>query len=163
MAQLADVLAGKFSQLFPEKSAVIEANRRHVQKEIAGSRKRVAEMLRPVKSRTFAVLHDAYQYFEKAYGLANIGAFLDLPGQSGSLHQARKFAARLKKAGAVCLFVEPQFSDRLARAVINGSKVRIAVLDPLGATLQPGPDLFLKLGENLADGMRKCLLPDGAP
>ncbi len=162
MAKLADVLAGRFVRLFPDKADAIESNRRRVRQQIEASARRIRTLLQPVRTRPFAVLHDAYQYFEKAYGLNNAGVLLALPGTGGSLRRIGRFIARLKRAGVVCLFVEPQFSDRLARLVAQGRGIRVAMLDPLGATLPPGPALFLKIGENLAASMRTCLQPAAA-
>ena len=49
-------------------------------------------------------------------------------------------------AGRVaCIFREPQFPPKLIETLEEGAPVRIGVLDPLGADLQPGPQLYPEL------------------
>jgi zinc transport system substrate-binding protein len=41
--------------------------------------------------------------------------------------------------------------------VAEGTGVRIGLLDPLGANLWPGPDLYPDLLRGLAEGLANCL------
>ena len=63
----------------------------------------------------------------------------------------------MKELGAACVFSEPQFEPKLVSTVTEGTAARSAVLDPLGADLQDGPDLYFGLIRNLATSMRDCL------
>jgi hypothetical protein len=42
-------------------------------------------------------------------------------------------------------------------ALTGGSGVRIGVLDPLGAALEAGPDLYFRLMRGNADALVRCL------
>ncbi len=64
---------------------------------------------------------------------------------------------RIRALGAICLFREPQFRSALVATVAEGTGVRIALLDPLGASLRPGPDLYPELLRGLADSLAGCL------
>jgi zinc transport system substrate-binding protein len=57
----------------------------------------------------------------------------------------------------VCIFSEPQFSPRLIATVVEGTDVRTATLDPLGAALEQGRDLYPRLLLNLAQDLVGCL------
>ena len=61
-----------------------------------------------------------------------------------------------------CVFREPQFEPRLALTVVEGSGARLAVLDPLGADLAPGPDAWFAMMRAIADGLAACLSESGA-
>nr|WP_108261427.1 hypothetical protein [Mangrovicoccus ximenensis] len=63
----------------------------------------------------------------------------------------------IAEIGAVCVFAEPQFNTRLIGTVTEGTEVRNAVLDPLGAGLEPGPDFYPALLGTLAGNMAGCL------
>ena len=52
---------------------------------------------------------------------------------------------------------EPQFEPKIISVVIEGSDAHSGVLDPVGADLTPGPDLYGELIGNLATSMRDCL------
>ena len=61
-------------------------------------------------------------------------------------------------AGRVaCIFREPQFPPKLIESLDEGTKVRIGVLDPLGAALTPGPTLYPDLLRGLARSLTGCL------
>ena len=59
--------------------------------------------------------------------------------------------------GIECLFREPQFEPRLTDMLLQGTKVRSAILDPLGAELDAGPELYFTLLRNLGKSFRQCL------
>ena len=64
---------------------------------------------------------------------------------------------RVRAEGVVCAFTEPQFQPRLLATIIEGTEVRTGVLDPLGAALPPGPELYPALLHGLADSLAACL------
>ena len=45
----------------------------------------------------------------------------------------------------------------LVDVVIEGTSASRGVLDPLGAALDPGPDLYFELMDGLADSLAACL------
>jgi zinc transport system substrate-binding protein len=114
-------------------------------------------LLAPVKDRPFIVFHDAFPYFEEAFGLAAVGAISDASGIPPSAKRLGEIRAKLAETGAVCVFREPQFDERFADTVIEGSAARLGVLDAVGAGLDPGPDAYLQLLNNLARNIRDCL------
>jgi zinc transport system substrate-binding protein len=71
----------------------------------------------------------------------------------------RAIRERITDLGAVCVFGEPQFEPALVATVIEGTPARPAVLDPLGADLEPGVDAYFTLMRNLAKSLVGCLTP----
>ncbi len=59
--------------------------------------------------------------------------------------------------GSLSLFSEPQFKPALLRNVAEGTGVRVGVLDPLGAGLEPGADAYFALVRGLARALAECL------
>ena len=62
--------------------------------------------------------------------------------------------------GVVCVFDEPQFDRRLVQTVVEGSDVRGGTVDPLGASIEDGPELYFTLLGNMAAAFADCLAPD---
>ena len=87
----------------------------------------------------FVVFHDAYQYFERRYGLAAIGSITVSPEHLPGAQRIQAIHAKVAALGARCVFSEPQFEPRLVQTVIEGTAARTAVLDPEGAALKAGP------------------------
>ena len=117
----------------------------------------LAETLAPVRSVPYIVFHDAYQYFERRFGLNAVGSITISPERAPGAKRVKEIRARLRDTGAVCVFAEPQFEPALARTVVEGTKTRIAVLDPLGADLTPSPAAYGQILRNLAGSLRDCL------
>ena len=58
---------------------------------------------------------------------------------------------------AACVFSEPQFEPGIVAVVAEGSDAASGVLDPLGADLADGPDLYFDLMRNMATSFAACL------
>ncbi len=123
----------------------------------------LAERLAPVTDRPYLVFHDAYQYFERRYGLTPAGSIVVDPGRPPGARRLSELRERIETQGAECLFVEPQFEPQIARAIAEGTGARIAELDPLGAGLTPGPDLYPDLLAKLGESLHGCLAGSGDP
>ena len=149
---VADALAARD----PANAAAYEANAAAARSELALLGAEVAATLAPVAGRPVIVFHDAYQYFEAAFGLQVAGAVAlsdAAPPGPARLAEIRDAA---RGAGAVCLFAEPQFDPGLAAVVAEGTDLPVATLDPLGAALEPGPGLYPALLRGLAEAAAGC-------
>lgn len=113
--------------------------------------------LAPVRDKPFVVFHDAYQYFQARYGLNGVGAVTVNPERRPSAKRLSDIRARIKTLGAACVFAEPQFEPALVDTIVQGTKARKGVLDPEGAELADGADLYPALLRNLAAALKDCL------
>jgi zinc transport system substrate-binding protein len=120
---------------------------------------RLAAELAPVRDIPFIVFHDAYHYFEDAYGLAAAGSITLTPDVQPGARRLSALSRRIADGGIPCVFSEPQFSPALIDTVIEGTGAARGELDPHGAGLPPGRDLWFILMQDLADGLARCLKP----
>jgi zinc transport system substrate-binding protein len=156
-AALADVVATALAELDPDNAAAYAANAADFGVETATLSRGIAAALEPLRDRPFIVFHDAYQYFERRFGIPAAGS---IALQDGVMPGAARVAAirdRLRAGGVVCAFAEPQFEPKLLGALVEGTGVRTGVLDPLGVGLEPGPALYPQLLRGLAAGLADCL------
>ncbi len=119
----------------------------------------LAVRLAAVRGRPFLVFHDAYQYLEARYDLNAVGAITVSPERKPGARRIQALRQRVVQSRATCVFREPQFDPTLVATVTEGTKVRTAVLDPLGAALPEGPDLYPALMRGMADALLGCLAP----
>lgn len=152
-AEMAKVL----SKRAPAHAAAIAANARALDADLAALTSEIDAALAPVKSRPFVVFHDAYQYFERRFGLQAAGSVTVSPEVQPSAKRLSAVRAKISKLGAACVFAEPQFSAKLINAVSEGTGARAGSLDPEGASLEPGPDAYFSLLRNLAASLKGCL------
>lgn len=143
----------------PANGARYAANARALEGRLDALETRIAARLAPVSGRAYIVFHDAYQYFERRYGLTPAGSVTVSPGRPPGARRLAELRAKIRGAGAACVFIEPQFEPRLAHTVIEGTGARLGTLDPVGAGLAPGKDAYFTLMETLADSLARCLVP----
>ena len=117
----------------------------------------LADALSEVRSVPYVVFHDAYQYFEARYGLNAVGSITLSPDQAPGARRLYDIRAEIAATGARCVFSEPQFEPRLVATVIEGTQAKTATLDPIGASLEPGPDAYFTLMRNTAASLIACL------
>jgi zinc transport system substrate-binding protein len=115
----------------------------------------------PVRSRPAIVFHDAYRYFEARFGLDVAGSITVSPEVAPGAQRLSEIRDKVRELGATCVFSEPQFEPRLVSVVTEGSDARTGVLDPLGADIPDGPELYLDLMRNLARSFAACLSRPG--
>ena len=154
--QLADVLAARD----PQHADTIRANRDAQLERIDALDADLTTRLEPVREQAFMVFHDAYQYFEHHYSLNAAGSISIDPSRTPGARRLAELRQRAAEGDVVCLFTEPQFRPALAETVAEGTGMRLGMLDPIGAELEPGPDAWFQLMENLADGLLDCLAAD---
>ena len=121
----------------------------------------IDKLLKDVKSELnkdfkSIVFHDAYQYFEKRFNVNVLGAFTVntdvLPGAE-QLSEIREIIEHDKVS---CIFSEPQFNPDIIITVAKDMDIKTGVLDPLGATLNPGKDLYFNLIRNMSNSFKSC-------
>ncbi len=141
----------------PANADAYKANAENLRVRLAELDNELAASMKDLGGRPFVVFHDAYQYFERRYGLEASGAIaMRADTAPGAAHVA-EISKRIKKMGVVCVFSEPQFEPRLISVVTEGAEARTATLDPLGASLENGPDQYFQLMRDMAVSFRQCL------
>lgn len=145
------------ADLAPELAGLYRQNAIDVAARLEALDQRLAADLKIAAGRPFLVFHDAYQYFERRYGLVSAGSVTVSPEVPPSAQRLSRIRALLAAKGAVCVFAEPQFPPRTIDTILDGTSVRRGTLDPLGAGLEPGAGLYEQLLTGLARDLKGCL------
>jgi zinc transport system substrate-binding protein len=153
VAEIASVLA----EAAPGDAAKLRDNAARLTAEIDTLEAEIARDLETVKGRPFVVFHDAYQYFERRFGLTAVGSITVSPEVQPSAKRLAEIRAKITSLDATCVFAEPRFSTKLVAAVTEGARARAGTLDPEGATVKEGPNAYFDLMRGLAAGLRGCL------
>ena len=141
----------------PGNAAKYKANAEAVMARLDALVSEVSVDLKPVQDKGFIVFHDAYQYFEKRFGLTAKGSITVSPEVMPGAERITEIRARVQELGAACVFAEPQFEPKLVATVTEGTNAKSGVIDPLGASLDAGPNLYFQLIRNMASSIKSCL------
>lgn len=160
-AAIVEASTAALAALDPANAARYRENRLRVLARIEAQALDLAAELAPLAGRPYLVFHDAYRYFEDSFGIAPLGSVTLSPERKPGLRRMGELRRSLREAGIVCVFTEPQFEPALVEALVEGTGVKTAVLDPLGAGLLPGPDAYFDLMQDMAAALSGCLAPQG--
>ena len=131
-----------------------KANLKKALKDLDKLTKKVkSELNKDFKS---VVFHDAYQYFEKRFDVNVLGAFTVNTDVMPGAEQLAEIREIIEHDKVSCVFSEPQFNPDIINAVAKDMNISTGVLDPLGATLNPGKDLYFDLISNMSKSFKGC-------
>ncbi|EPL15804.1 zinc ABC transporter, periplasmic zinc-binding protein [Pseudomonas sp. CF161] len=147
-------MAADLSAADPANAARYQSNLNAFEGRLDALDARLKQRLAGIAGKPYFVFHEAFDYFEDAYGLKHTGVFsVAAEVQPGAQHVAA-MRTRLQEVGKTCVFSEPPLRPRLAETLIAGLPVKLAELDALGgytpATAQGYEQVLEKLGNDLA-------------
>jgi zinc transport system substrate-binding protein len=102
------------------------------------------------------VFHDAYQYFEERFNVNILGAFTVNTDVMPGAEQLAEIREIIEHDKVACVFSEPQFNPDIIKAVAKDMNIKTGVVDPLGATLNPGKSLYFDLIRNMSASFKGC-------
>lgn len=148
------IVARELSEIDPANASTYKSNSTKAMNEID-------QLIRDTKSKinsnaSYVVFHDAYQYFEKRFGIEVVGALTVNPEVLPGARQLSEIREVIEHENINCLFSEPQFNPSIAETIAKDTGIKAAVLDPLGAELNPGKDLYFDLIGNITSSFESC-------
>jgi len=138
-----------------------EKNSSVYKSNLAKALKDIDKLIKDVKAElnkdiSFIVFHDAYQYFENRFNVSVLGAFTVNTDVMPGAEQLSEIREIIEHDKVSCIFSEPQFNPDIINAVAKDMDIKTGVLDPLGATLNPGKGLYFKLIKNMSKSFKGC-------
>lgn len=150
------LIAADLAQIDPANAEAYRENAAQAGTAIATLDAQLDAALAPVGDKPFVVFHDAYGYFADHYGLTVAGTVaLGDAAPPGAAHLA-ELQARL--GPALCIFPETGQDPKMVQTIAADSGARIGgALDPEGAGLEPGPQLYSAILSDMAKTLIACL------
>jgi len=99
------------------------------------TRRRIATI--PQDRRAMIAQHDAWYYFDKRYGIRDVGVIETSPGKEPSAGELAALIATAKANNVHAIFAEPEFSPKLAQQLAEGANIKTVTDlydDSLGTT-----------------------------
>ncbi|MFZ7199001.1 zinc ABC transporter substrate-binding protein ZnuA [Avibacterium avium] len=154
---VAEAVADKLTQQFPAKKALIEKNLAEFNRTLNAQNEKIKQQLAPVQKKGFYVFHDAYTYFNEAYGLNQVGAFTINPLVAPGAKKLAEIKEEIEEHKVGCLFAEPQFTPKVIETLHKSTGVKVGRLDPMGDAVALGKDSYANFLQYTADSYYNCL------
>jgi len=152
-----DVIATELSKIDPENTDIYFDNVSQGKTDIDAVISEIDATLATFRGTNFIVYHDAYQYFERRFDVLAAGSISMGDVSDPSPARIAEIRQTVEELDMTCVFSEPQFNPELIATVVDGTKARARVIDPLGTHLTLGADFYLNLLRNIAQTMASCL------
>jgi zinc transport system substrate-binding protein len=117
--------------------------------EIAGS-------LHMPDEAQYAVYHNAFQYFERRYGLDHKLVFVASEEMQPGVRHMLTVRRAIEARPLLCLLEDVTTQASTVQTLLGGNELLRVKADTLGQNLSPGPMAYIYLIDNLADAFRQC-------
>lgn len=105
----------------------------------------------------YVVFHDAFGYFEGRFGIKHVAAVTDVSDADMAPAQLRVVQSAVAEGATRCALAEPGFDPDLVSLIFGeNADVALAVIDPLGGALEPGPGQYRQLLQEIAQSFEAC-------
>lgn len=141
----------------PDNAELYHKNTHDLENRLKSLDRELESLLSPVKHKPFVVFHDAYGHLQEKYHLTIAGTVTLAAHKSPGAKRIREIQQSLAEKKVQCVFSEPQFQTKMVQTLIEGTAVKTAVLDPLGADIPAGPDHYETLMRTLGTTISDCL------
>ena len=154
---VAQRIAAKLVKQYPEKKALIEKNVAEFDRTLDETSVKIKAQLESVKDKGFYVFHDAYGYFNQAYGLNQTGYFTINPLVAPGAKTLAKIKEEIAEHKVSCLFAEPQFTPKVIESLSKATQVKVGRLDPMGDSVKAEGNPYAAFLQFTADSYSQCL------
>ena len=154
--KIAEAVAQRLWRLDETNAGHYRQNLAHFRRSLENTNREISELLQRSSGQHYVVFHNAYQYFEKQFGLQHQFALLNDPEIEPGIRQILNTRARIKVSRPHCLLHELTSSMKLIDTMLDGYELKTVAVDLLGENLSAG-DGYIGLISNVAAKFSSCL------
>lgn len=150
------------SKVDPMNTSFYEGNCKNALARMDELAQEMLAVLQETKEKTYVLYHDSTQYYDHYYGTQAVGAIVPEPGQSPSACHLDNLIQTLKTTPDIkCIFMEPQFDNKLVRTLSYESNIPFSQIDYIGIDLVPGEDAYYDMMRRLTNAIVEGLKGKG--
>lgn len=153
---IATAIAAQLTQLDPANSVTYEANLAAFTLALDALRTDIRASLRMPAEGRYAVYHNAFQYFEREFGLDHAFVFVASEELQPSVRHMLAVREAIGEAPLLCLMEDVTSQPGTVRTLLGGHQVLRVQADTTGRDLDSGADSYLQLINGVADAFRQC-------
>ncbi len=152
-----NTMVGILSGIDRENASVYARNGKDLNYRLIALDRELKMKLKSVHDTPYLVFHDGYHYFEHHFRLRPIGSLTAHPDEPPTPRQVKRIKDIIGSGEARCIFGEPQFRSKMVQSLLDETGATLGLLDPLGAELDPGPNLYFTVMRRVSESLIGCL------
>lgn len=129
MAAHARLIAAALGELDPPNAAAYIERLQAFESQLVALEDRLGELLGGCRGRSIVVVHPAFGYLARRYGLKQLA--LEREGKEPAARQLAELESLARAAGATAVFVQVQFPSRSAEVLADALGVPVVAVDAL--------------------------------
>lgn len=158
---IAELIAQEAGELDAEHADAFRQNLSQFKAGIVELNRELEQSLSASAGNAYAVYHNAYQYFEKQFGLQHQFAMLSDPEIQPGIQQLIAVRERFEEDRPRCLLLEPDSNLELVATALGGHQLTTVTIDLLGHRVDSGQSGnksgYIQLMKNIAEDLKNCL------
>jgi len=155
--RIAEAIAERAAELDPSNATSYRQNLRKFNTEIEGRNQQIVQRFQGSSTTSYAVYHNAYQYFEQQFGWKHDIVIFPDPGVQPGIRKIIELRGQVSKQRPSCLLLEIDSSSELVSTVLNGYELKLITVDLLGSNVNSSENAYSEFIANLADDFYECL------
>lgn len=141
----------------PENAVRYSQNNERFQESLAEAVKEI-EMGFATAPLPLIQFHDAFQYFERAFGISPVGSVTSAEDEEASLGILSDLRKEISHSSEICVLVQTSTQTKIARPLFSTEHAaNFGFIDPLGYNIEPQDYTFERLLLTIADGFGDCI------
>lgn len=159
--KIVQATADTLASIDPDNAGIYQENAKQLIVDLETLKIKLLKKLEPLKDKHYLVYHDAFQYYEKAFGLNR-----SLPLVKDTEHtiraSQRKFIdQQVNEKNIQCVFGEPNHGESVVENVARALNLHVGFLNPMGSDDETSPSSpYFDMMEELASSLSDCLTRD---
>lgn len=155
--RIATAIADRAAELDPINASSYRQNLKNFAVEIESRNRQITQRFQTPPATSYAVYHNAYQYFEQQFGLQHDMVISQDPEVEPGIRQIVQLRSEVNEQQPSCLLLEFDSSAELVRTVLNGHELKLITVDLLGSNVNSIENGYSEFLGNLADDFYQCL------
>ena len=155
--RIGEAIAERAAETDPRNAPSYRLNLRKFSAEIESRNQQIVQRFQGSSTTSYAVYHNAYQYFEQQFGRQHDIVILPDPEVQPSIREIIELRSQVSKRRPSCLLLEIDSNSELVSTVLNGYELKLITVDLLGSNVNSSENAYSEFIANLADDFYECL------
>lgn len=155
--QLIAPLQAVLLKQFPGKVDIIKKNAGQLEQTLKQLDISITQRFNQRYTISAIVYHDAWQYFLMRYGLRIQGIVSTHEQQQPGPAHLYQLQQDIRNKSIQCLLIEPQYRPGYLKSLVADNQLKLVRVDPLGATVTPGPSAYATIMLQITGAFTQCL------